>query len=96
MFVIVTYDIDTESGNSRLRKVSKICERYGYRVQKSVFELNIDPSQLTLLLNELSRAINSKSDSIRVYKCGKSMKGNIEIIGHKGTIEVADDSAFFL
>lgn len=96
MFVIITYDIDTESDGNRLRKVAKTCERYGYRVQKSVFELSIDPAQLTHLINDLKRIINPSADSIRVYKCGKSMKGNIEILGLKETIEVADDSAFFL
>ena len=69
---------------------------YGCRVQKSVFELSIVPAQLTQLINDLKRIINPSADSIRVYKCGKSMKGNIEILGLKETIEVADDSAFFL
>ena len=96
MFVIVTYDIDTESGSNRLRKVAKICERYGYRVQKSVFELNIDPAKLIHLIHDLKSVINTSTDSVRVYKCGKSMKGKIEILGTKEKIEVADDSAFFL
>ena len=84
MFVIVTYDIDIESGAKRLRKVSKVCECYGYRVQKSVFEMNIDSAQLTHLINEL------------IYKCGKTMKGKTVILGKRQKIEVADDSAFFL
>ena len=96
MFVIITYDIDTESGGNRLRKVAKVCERYGYRVQKSVFESSIDPTQLIHLINDLKKAIDPSADSVRIYKCGKSMKGNIEVVGLKKTIEVADDSAFFL
>ena len=94
MFVIVTYDVESES--KRLRKVAKVCESYGYRVQKSVFEMNIDPAQLLRLVNELKQTINPEKDSIRIYKCGKSMKGNIEVMGLRQKIEVADDNAFFL
>lgn len=96
MFVIVTYDIDIESGAKRLRKASKVCECYGYRVQKSVFEMNIDSAQLTHLINELKTIVNSEKDSIRIYKCGKTMKGKTVILGKRQKIEVADDSAFFL
>ena len=94
MFVIVTYDIESET--KRIRKVAKVCESYGYRVQKSVFEMNIDPAQLVHLINELKQTIDPAKDSIRIYKCGKSMKGNIEVMGVKQKIEVADDTAFFL
>ena len=94
MFVIVTYDIESET--KRIRKVAKVCESYGYRVQKSVFEMNIDPAQLVHLMSELKLIINPAKDSIRIYKCGKSMKGNIEVMGLKQKIEVADDNAYFL
>ena len=35
MMLVVTYDVDTSdtAGQKRLRKVAKICERYGMRVQ---------------------------------------------------------------
>ena len=58
--------------------------------------MNIDPAQLVHLINELKQIINPAKDSIRIYKCGKSMKGNIEVIRQKQKIEVADDNAFFL
>lgn len=40
MFILVTYDVDTQSetGAKRLRKVAKECLNYGHRVQNSVFE----------------------------------------------------------
>ncbi len=51
MMVIISYDVDfTETqGAKRLRKVAKICERYGVRVQNSVFETIVDSVQLTAL-----------------------------------------------
>ncbi len=96
MFAIVTYDIDLESGAKRLRRVAKVCESYGYRVQKSVFEMELDPAQLAHLVDELKKIVDLEKDSVRIYKCGKSMKNNIEVIGARQKIEVADDSAFFL
>jgi CRISPR-associated protein Cas2 len=43
--VLVTYDVNTESaaGRKRFRRVAKICENYGQRVQYSVFECLVDP-----------------------------------------------------
>ena len=48
MFVLVTYDVNTETaeGRRRLRTVAKICKNYGTRVQNSVFECVVDSVQL--------------------------------------------------
>lgn len=57
MMLVVTYDVDTTnaSGQKRLRKVAKICERYGMRVQNSVFEVLLDAAQLVVLKHELEK-----------------------------------------
>lgn len=51
MLVLVTYDISTlsVSGQRRLRKVAKVCQNYGQRVQNSVFECVVDATQFTML-----------------------------------------------
>ena len=51
MMVVLSYDVDTSdsAGAKRLRKVAKVCEAYGCRVQNSVFELLIEPAQLVAL-----------------------------------------------
>ena len=48
MFVVVTYDVNTETndGKRRLRNVARICKNYGVRVQNSVFECVVDYVQL--------------------------------------------------
>ena len=55
--LVVTCDVDTTnaSGQKRLRKVAKICERYGMRVQNSVFEVLLDAAQLVVLKHELEK-----------------------------------------
>ena len=69
MMVLITYDVDfSESkGAKRLRKVAKICEKYGVRVQNSVFEMIVDPAQLTQVKIAIKQAIDEDLDSIRIY-----------------------------
>jgi CRISPR associated protein Cas2 len=40
MEYLIAYDVDTTTadGQRRLRKIAKVCEGYGHRVQQSVFE----------------------------------------------------------
>ncbi len=44
MLVVVAYDVNTENeeGRRRLRRVARVCEDQGQRVQKSVFECLVD------------------------------------------------------
>lgn len=83
MMILLTYDVDfTQSkGASRLRKVAKLCEQYGVRVQNSVFEMILDPAQLVLVKTSISKLIDPKYDSIRIYRLGKNWETKIETIG---------------
>jgi CRISPR-associated protein Cas2 len=51
MRIVVSYDI---SDDKRRRKVAKIMEGYGYRVQYSVFECELEPKKLSQLIRRLS------------------------------------------
>lgn len=70
MEILVTYDVatDTAAGRKRLRKVAQICEDYGQRVQKSVFECTINPVHFEIMLSRLLNLINPDEDSIRIYR----------------------------
>ncbi len=83
MMVLVTYDVrtDTAEGLGRLRRVSKVCENHGQRVQKSVFECLVDPAQWTRLRQRLIDESNPNEDSLRFYFLGKNWKGNVEHAG---------------
>ena len=83
MILVVSYDVcttDTE-GAKRLRKVAKVCEAYGIRVQNSVFEVCVDPAQRITLLDRLNRVIDPKRDSVRIYRLGSNWEGKIESLG---------------
>ena len=83
MLVLVTYDVRTEEsqGQRRLRRVAKVCEDYGQRVQKSVFECLVDPGQWIRMKSKLIKEINTDEDSLRFYFLGKNWKIKVEQIG---------------
>lgn len=70
MLIIVTYDVSTETkeGRKRLRRVAKICESTGQRVQKSVFECKVNLMQYEELERRLLAEIDEKEDNLRLYR----------------------------
>lgn len=70
MDVLVAYDIaDTDgAGASRLRHVAAVCQKYGKRVQKSVFECRLSPTRLARMLGEVQDAMDPNLDSVLVYR----------------------------
>ena len=83
MEVLVTYDVatDTVEGRRRLRRVAKLCEAYGQRVQKSVFECIISDAQLALLTHGLIREIDAREDSLRIYRLREPHGKFLQVIG---------------
>lgn len=83
MMVLITYDVNTvdPAGQKRLRKVAKACEDFGQRVQNSVFECLLDPTQLTSLKNKLLGLIDTKNDSLRIYYLGRNWQRRVEHFG---------------
>ena len=81
--VLITYDVTTETpeGQRRLRRVAHVCENYGQRVQKSVFECLVDPTQWTIVRERLIQEIEPKEDSLRFYFLGKNWKLRVEQVG---------------
>jgi CRISPR-associated protein Cas2 len=70
MLIIVTYDVSTETkvGRRRLRRIAKICESTGQRVQKSVFECQVDQMQLEELERRLLAEMDETEDNLRMYR----------------------------
>lgn len=70
MLIIVTYDVSTETaaGRKRLRRVAKVCESMGQRVQKSVFECTLNEMQFEQLERRLLAEIDETLDNLRFYR----------------------------
>lgn len=85
MLVVVAYDVRTEdkAGRRRLRRVAKLCQNFGQRVQFSVFECLVDPAQWANLKAKLLGEIDPKADSLRFYFLGANWQNRIEHIGAK-------------
>jgi CRISPR-associated protein Cas2 len=93
MMVLITYDVETldTAGRKRLRRVAKMCENYGLRVQNSVFECIVDPGQFMKLKLSLVDIIDTQKDSLRFYFLGSHWTGKVEHIGAKPSINPEED-----
>lgn len=96
MLLVITYDVDTTTaaGAKRLRQVAKVCERYGMRVQNSVFEVLVDAAQLVTLKAELKRRIDTELDSVRFYRIGNSYEGKIDTLGKSPLVQAGGSLIF--
>ena len=74
MLVIVCYDVNTETkaGRRRLRRVARVCESIGQRVQKSVFECQVDLAGMEDLERRLLREMDLQTDCLRLYRLADS------------------------
>ncbi|HQK51578.1 MAG TPA: CRISPR-associated endonuclease Cas2 [Myxococcota bacterium] len=87
MLVLVTYDI---TDPQRLRRVAKVSEGFGRRVQKSVFECEMDEKGIVQLRRALEDVMDPQVDSVRFYRlCGRC-RGSVEVMGI-GTLPREDD-----
>lgn len=90
MFVLVSYDVATTSreGRRRLRRVAKACLDYGQRVQNSVFECQVDPTQWAQLRIRLMDEYDPTEDSLRFYFLGSNWRNRVEHHGAKPSVDL--------
>lgn len=83
MLIIVTYDVSTETaaGRKRLRRVAKACESMGQRVQKSVFECQVNEMQLEQLERALLAEIDETADNLRFYRITEPVEVRVKQFG---------------
>ena len=83
MDLLVTYDVDTTTtaGQTRLRRVAKICEAYGHRVQQSVFEIVCPDKDKPRLVAALDAVIDRTRDSVRLYRLPARALDDVEHLG---------------
>ena len=89
MLVVVAYDVNTETaaGRKRLRRVARVCEDCGQRVQNSVFECLVDAARWTRVRARLISEISEARDSLRFYFLGDNWKGRVEHVGAKASYD---------
>ena len=83
MLVLVCYDVNTETqpGRRRLRRVAKVCESTGQRVQKSVFECQVNLMQLEELERRLLAEMDVAQDCLRIYRLSEGRGREVKEYG---------------
>jgi len=87
--VLISYDVSTETpaGRRRLRKVAQVCQDFGQRVQKSVFECSVNEAQFEEVVRRLLDIINKTEDSLRVYRLTEPKDKHVQVYGLDGTVD---------
>lgn len=85
MDVLVTYDISTldQVGERRLARVAAVCERFGVRVQYSVFECRLSAASLQAMVGELLDTMHDTEDSIHIYRFDRPIPEVRSSLGRK-------------
>jgi len=94
MLMLVSYDVNTvnAAGRRRLRRIAKVCEDWGLRVQNSVFECTVDWSQWIALKARLEAICEPTVDSLRYYNLGNNYREKVVHFGAKPTVDPVADT----
>jgi CRISPR-associated protein Cas2 len=90
MLILISYDLEDDRARTRLAKQLK---DFGPRVQKSVFEADVEPQEFERLCAKLGKVQLGKTDSIRLYHLCEACAPKIRIWGIG---KVTKDKAFYL
>jgi CRISPR-associated protein Cas2 len=88
MLRLIVYDI---AAPKRLRKVAQVCEDFGLRVQKSVFECWLEKERFDQFWDALLAQIDTQNDSLIAYTLdataakARRQAGNQTILTEKRT-----------
>lgn len=88
MWIVVCYDVNTETkeGRRRLRRVAQVCKNYGQRVQKSVFECQVDEMKFESLRRKLLKEVKLEFDNLRFYRLTEPRENRVEEYGLTRTV----------
>ena len=78
MLHLIAYDI---ASDRRLRRVAKICEDYGIRVEKSVFECDLSDGDFAALWTRLAETMCEGEDCVIDYPIGLIGRKRIRTLG---------------
>ena len=90
--MIVAYDI---AEPRRLSKVAKLIQDYGVRVQKSIFEVDVDAGRFTEMKARVEEVIEASEDGVKYFPLCEKCAGTVEIIG-QGVFVDPDEEYYVL
>jgi CRISPR-associated protein Cas2 len=80
---LVSYDVatTTREGRRRLRRVARVCEDFGQRVQLSVFECRLDDTVFETFVARVAEEIDLRQDSLRLYRLPADRTLAVQVLG---------------
>ena len=84
MTYIFSYDI---TDTHRRNKISKVLERFGLRVQKSIFQCDVPPTKAHEIKSALQEVILEKEDSLLFYPVCNDCLGKARLIGSRTLLQ---------
>jgi CRISPR-associated protein Cas2 len=84
MRVLVVYDI---ADSRRLNRVAKVLKDYGYRVQKSKFEIDVSESGFVELKARMGKNIDFEADGVKYFPLCERCLHKIEVIGQGNYVD---------
>lgn len=78
MFFVVAYDMPDNKRRTRLLKALK---GFGIHTQFSLFECELDETELGRLLLAIDRIINTREDAVKVYRLCRNCVSAVRVIG---------------
>jgi CRISPR-associated protein Cas2 len=78
MNMIVAYDI---ADPKRIGRVAGILKDYGIRVQKSIFEVDVNFRNFSIMKDRIEKAIVPSEDGVKYFPLCRKCAGTVEIIG---------------
>jgi CRISPR-associated protein Cas2 len=92
MEILVAYDVATDDaeGKRRLRRVAEVCQTFGQRVQKSVFECILNEAGFEILKHRLIAELEQTKDSVRIYRLTEPRVEHLYLIGKQPNFDIHD------
>ncbi len=78
MRYLISYDI---ADDRRRHRIVEALKDYAHRVQYSVFECDLGPDELDVLLKRVGAAMEETEDSCRVYRLCADCAGQVRVLG---------------
>jgi len=88
MYILVSYDIVKDKTRN---KAMKFLKNLGTRIQKSVFECDLDDEQYVRMKEGLEAIIDKRQDRVRYYRLCRQCVGRVMISGWG---EIREDEGF--
>ena len=89
MIIIVAYDIASDRRRTRL---AAALEAWGYRLQESLFQLHVSPSDLTQVHAAITGIIDADDDVVHVYPLCSACVDRCTV---HGTAPALDDAGLY-